>query len=326
MFTKTRVAVLRGGPSSEYETSLRTGATVLAHLPDAYHGLDVFVDKKGNWHLHGKREDPHKVLGKVDVVLNALHGEYGEDGNLQNLLDAHGVPFTGPKQFSAALAMNKRLAKDILAKEGIRTPYAVLLRKERVSNPTETASELYRTFPMPAVIKPVARGSSLGVSIARTAEEIAYALSLALELSDSVLIEEYIEGPEIVCGIIEGYRGEDLYTLLPVQVVLPPGSTFFDYHTKYSAGATYSIPSVSPDTRTELQSMAADIHRLLGLRHYSSMDFIVHPRRGTYFLEADALPPLCDGSPFHAAVKGVGGTLPHFLEHLISLALKRSNK
>lgn len=324
MFSKTRVAVLRGGPSSEYEVSLKTGATVLGNLPDSCHGLDIFIDRKGDWHLQGRREDPHTILGKVDVVFNALHGEYGEDGKLQQLLEMHHVPFAGSRRFPSMLAMHKGLAKQSVSKEGIRTPYFKIVRREEAPDLYVLASTLYRSFPQPSVVKPVAKGSSLGVSVARMPEDIHYALELAFQNSDAVIIEEYVEGAEAVCAVLEGYRGEELYTFLPVQVVLPSGSSFLDYHGKHSGGASYLAPGkFSPETKAQLQEAAKAVHNLLGLRHYSSSDFIVHPKRGIYFLETDSLPTLTPASPLGAALAAVGGSIGDFLDHLIKLALGR---
>lgn len=324
MFSKTRVAVLRGGPSSEYDVSLQTGAAVLAHLPPEYHALDVFIDRAGNWHLHGKKEDPHKILGKVDVVLNALHGEYGEDGQVQHLLETHRIPFSGSGRLASAFAMQKQLAKQMLAKEGIKTPYFKVLRREAAPNLDVLAAELYRSFPQPSVVKPVGKGSSLGVSVARVPEELAYALELAFQNSDSVLVEEYVAGAEAVCTVIEGFRGQKQYTLLPVEVVLPLGSSFLDYHGRYSGGSRFESPgNFSADVKQELERTALLAHTLLGLRHYSSSEFIVHPKRGIYFIEVDSLPPILPHSPLAAALTAIGGTLKEFLGHLLRLSLNR---
>ena len=324
MFSKTRVAVLRGGPSSEYEISLRSGAAVLQNLPERFHEVDVFIDKRGDWHIHGRRESAHKILGMVDAVFNALHGEYGKDGTVQRLLRLHAVPHTGPRELAAAFAMHKRMTKDHATEEGIRTPYFTVLRKEDAADLQSAASHIYRTFPQPAVVKPLSRGSSLGVSVARTPDELAYALALAFELCDSVLIEEYIEGSEIVCGVIEDYRGEPAYALIPLRATLPSGSKFLDYEGRRSGQIRYEpAHHLPPETRELLMDAARRMHNRLGLRHYSTSDFLVHPKRGVFYLETDALPSLASDAPLPVALREVGGTLPHFIEHVISLALTK---
>ena len=110
--TKIRVGVLRGGPSSEHEISLRTGVHVLKNLPDKYSPVDIFVDRSGVWHLQGVVTETKRVLRKIDVLFNALHGEYGEDGTLQYMLDAFGVPYTGSKRLASVFAMHKGHAKN----------------------------------------------------------------------------------------------------------------------------------------------------------------------------------------------------------------------
>ena len=320
---KLRVGVLRGGPSSEYEVSLKTGAQVLAALAERYHPFDIFIDRAGAWHMNGVAKEPHLILRYIDVIVNALHGEFGEDGTVQHLLETHRIPFCGSRQFGSMLAQNKGLAKNVLAKQGIQTPYFRVIRKEETPDIVSLAAQLYRSFPQPSIIKPVAKGSSLGVSLARAPEEIAYALELAFQGSDAVMVEERIDGSEAVCAVIEGFRGEREYALLPVQVVLPEGSPFFDYHAKYGKESRHICPgNFAGKVKKELQTLASKIHRILELRHYSSCDFIVHPKRGIYFLEADSLPVLWPDSPFQVALQSVGSTMPQFLEHIILLAIE----
>ena len=326
MFSKTRVAVLRGGPSSEYHVSLKTGGTVLANLPEKYHGLDVLIDLDGVWHLKGRPESPESILGKVDVVWNALHGEYGEDGAVQHILEAHNVPFTGSPRLPSALAFSKGLAKQLVIGAGIQTPYYGILRREEIPSLESITEELYRTFPQPSIVKPLSRGSSIGVAVVRAPEELLFALETAFALSDAVLVEEYIEGKEACMGVIEGYRGDKHYVLVPTEIARHPEKLFFDFETKYADAPRHSCPGrFSTSEKAELQKLAKDIHKLLGLRHYSRSEFIVHPTRGIYFLEADSLPDLHENiSPFLLSLNAVGGTLPHLIDHVLTLALTRN--
>ncbi|MDO8620062.1 MAG: ATP-grasp domain-containing protein [bacterium] len=326
MFSKTRVAVLRGGPSSEYHVSLKTGANVLSRLPEKYHALDVLIDRDGMWHLKGKVEPSEKILGKVDVVWNALHGEYGEDGGVQHLLEAHAIPFTGSGRLASALSYSKILAKKIAENAGIKTPQYRILRSEEISSLPALAEELYRTFPHPSIVKPASSGSSIGVSVATTPEELFSALSTAFSLSDVILIEEYIEGKEASTGIIEGFRGQKFYPLIPVEVVLPQDGRFLDFDTRYAEDREHRCPGgFSNREKEELQALATTIHKLLGLRHYSRSEFIVHPKRGIFFLEADSVPDLHEGvSPYLHSLGAVGATTRDFLGHVLSLALERN--
>ena len=319
-----RVGVLRGGPSSEYEVSLKTGAAVLAQLPEQYYPVDIFIDREGTWHFQGKAIEPHEAIGKVDVVWNALHGEYGEDGTVQHLLEAHGIPFTGSGRLASALSMAKNLAKKIVQRIGVKTAHHRLFRIGEISSLDALADELYKTLPQPSVIKPEGRGSSIGVSIARAPEEIAIALAHAFTFSDTVIVEEYIEGKEAVCGVIEGFREADFCALLPVEIILPEGKAHHDYETRRNGGGKHRSPgNFTAQEKEELQSLAIEIHRLLGLRHYSRSEFIVHPERGIFYLETDTLPDLSESnSAYIKSLESVGATLPQFLEHVTELALQ----
>lgn len=318
---KIRIGVLRGGPSSEYEISLKTGAEVLKYLPEKYNPVDIFIDKVGVWHLHGMPKDSHLALRYIDVVFNALHGEYGEDGGVQEILDAHAIPYTGSTRFASAMAMNKAAAKGMLASYGIKTPYYKILRKEQVDSFYDLARRLHRSFPLPCVVKPLAKGSSVGVSTASTLDELINALEVGFAIAETLLVEEYIAGREATCGVIDNFRNEHFYSLLPIEIKPPKQSSFFDYYAKYSGKSLEICPgNFSRAESAKLQELAKKVHSALGLRHYSRSDFIVHPRRGIYFLEVNALPGLTMGCPFPKAIQAVGCSFPQFLEHVIVLA------
>src|SRR3989344_304015 len=198
--SKIRVGVIRGGPSSEYEVSIQSGGAVLKHLPSKYQPLDVLITKDGVWHLSGIPKSPENIFKHVDVIFNAMHGEYGEDGEVQQLLEFHSIPFTGSGSLSSALAMNKFLTKNHVKKEGIKTPFYTIVRKG--DNIGEVAIRIYRTFPQPSIIKPTGSGSSVGVTIARSIAELETALEKALSFSSSALVEEFVEGREATCGVL----------------------------------------------------------------------------------------------------------------------------
>ncbi|MBI2474202.1 MAG: D-alanine--D-alanine ligase [Candidatus Taylorbacteria bacterium] len=318
---KTRVGVVRGGPSSEYEVSLSTGAAVLKNLPDHYEPIDIFIGRDGIWHVHGVRHSIPAAFRKVDVVFNAMHGEFGEDGQVQELFDKFGVKYTGSKAFPSRLAMNKALTKEFVAKGGIKTPIARLISKGEYD--AGTAGKLYRSFPQPSVIKPMALGSSVGVAIAQTVHELESALENAFKRSDSVLIEEYISGKEATCGVVERFNNSDLHALPPVEIVPKSSTGFFDYDAKYLGKSEEICPGrFSAEERTEIERLAAEVHKIMGLRHYSRSDFIIHPRRGIYFLEVNTLPGLTEASLLPKAVAASGSSLGNFLDHIIKQALE----
>lgn len=320
---KVRVAVLRGGPSSEYDVSLKTGAGVLQNLGENYEAIDILIDKKGVWHIHGVPFDPKHLHKRADVAFIAMHGEYGEDGTVQRLLEHHGVPFTGSAALASAIGMNKVLAKKHFVNAGIKTPVHRVVSKDEYV-PKQTAIELYQTFPQPSVLKPVSGGSSVATSIAGTVDEIEEALRKCFEVTDKVLVEECIKGKEATCGVIEGFRNEDLYALLPIEIV-PKSQTFFDYEAKYSSdnGALEICPgNFTSAESAEIQRLAKLAHQSINAKHYSRTDFIIHPKRGIYCLEINTLPGLTPQSLIPKAIAAVGSSYPELLDHLITLALK----
>jgi len=319
--SKKKVGVLRGGPSSEYEVSLKSGKSVIDSLVDRYEVLDIYIDKEGIWHYLGAPIAPEKVFKKVDVIFNALHGAYGEDGTVQKLLDTFGIPYTGSTALASAVGMNKVLSKKIYVNNEIKTPLHKTISKN--DNVAEEVVKLFKTFPMPVVVKPVSSGSSVGTAIAKTMAELDVAVNDALKYSDTALIEEFIAGKEATCGVVDNFRNEKIYALLPVEIRKPTDSAFFDYNAKYSGQSQEICPGNFTEVEKKMmQQMAEEAHRALGLRHYSRSDFIIHPKRGIYILETNTLPGLTSESLMPKSLAAIGCSLPDFLDHLIKLALE----
>ena len=321
---KIRVAVLRGGPSSEYEVSLKTGATVLQHIPqEVYDAHDIFISREGEWYRNGVQFTPHEALSHFDVIFNALHGQYGEDGKVQHILEMSGIPFTGSGSFASSVAMNKAMTKEVFKKEKIRTPQHKLISNISAEN----LAELFLTFSPPVVVKPVSAGSSMGVTMVKSFDSFETAIKEAMKHSDTVMVEEYIPGVEATVGVVDGYRDQNIYVLPPIEI-RPRGSAFFDYENKYGSGesgAEEIVPgNFSEKDKRELEELARKVHSILGLRHYSRTDFIVSPKRGIFVLETNTLPGLTETSLLPKALHSVGASLSHFLDHVLQLALKKS--
>jgi D-alanine-D-alanine ligase len=317
---KIKIGVLRGGPSSEYDVSLKTGGSVLKNLPEEKYDIrDIFISKGGEWHFRGIPFAPEKIINQVDVVFNAMHGEYGEDGTVQQLLDAFSIPYTGSTAFASAIGMNKLLTKQGLENYDIDTPEYTII--EASDDLEKDIFDIFRSFTMPCVIKPITGGSSVGVTIAKSFDDLREGVYKALGHSTKVLIEEYINGREVTCGVVEGFRGEELHALMPVEIITPEKADFFDYTAKYS-GETQEVCPASFERviKDEIQRLAKEAHKALGLRHYSRSDFIVSPR-GIYFLEVNTLPGLTEDSLLPKALDAGGTKLPDFLDHLVGLAM-----
>ncbi|MFA5792179.1 MAG: D-alanine--D-alanine ligase family protein [Candidatus Paceibacterota bacterium] len=317
---RIKVAILRGGPSGEHDVSMKTGKSVIENLPSKYIPIDIYIDKQGIWHSEGVPVRSEKVLTDVDVVFNAMHGAYGEDGVVQQLLEHFKVPFTGSGALASAIGMNKLLAKEIFKKQGIKSPiYKVVRRGIDIKS---FSKDLFKSFPIPAVIKPNNSGSSLGISIAKNISEIKKGIEEAFKYSDIVLIEEFINGKEATCGVVEGLRGVDSYPLLPIEIRKPKEASFFDFNSKYTGVSEEICPGNFSESENKLiQQMAIDAHKAIGLRHYSRSDFIVSPKRGIYILEVNTLPGLTNESLLPKSLKAIGYSFPQFLDHLIMRAI-----
>jgi len=318
---KIRVGVLRGGPSPEYDVSLNTGKTILANLSEPYEPIDILISKDGAWHERGMEKSPGKILGRLDVVFNGLHGAYGEDGTVQKILESHKIPYTGSDALSSAICMNKIAAKKIYARNGLRSPHSVNIPFESLTR--DAIRDAYESVPAPFAVKPSASGSSVGVYVVHSLGDLEEAVVAASLHSPSVLIEEFIEGKEATCGVIDGFRNQDHYTLLPIEI--RHGKDFFDYDAKYYDGTEEISPGNFSESETALiKDMALQAHKTLGLRHYSRSDFRVHPRRGVFILETNSLPGLTENSLIPKSVKAVGSNIKEFLSHLLDITLKKN--
>ncbi len=319
---QTIVGVLRGGPSCEHEVSLKTGAAILANLPsDRYVARDIYIDKSGQWHERGKPTSPERVLRQIDVALIGLHGEYGEDGEVQRLLELFGVPYAGSDSFGSYLAMHKLMAKTRAKEAGLLTPE--FRHIERVEDSEAIVRDVIQNFSQPVIVKPVGWGSSVGVSVVGGYVPVLAAVEeLFAKGASNVLIEEYIRGKEATVGVVEGLRGEALYALPSVEVI-PPEGDILSYGAKYSGKMRQACPGhFSRVAAEELQRAAKVMHRALGLRHYSRSDFIVSPK-GVYYLETNTLPGLMKESLMPRSLSAVGVPFPDFLGHLVNLARSR---
>lgn len=318
----TIVGVLRGGPSKEYEVSLNTGAAILANLSqERFTTRDIFIDREGNWHNRGKQTTPERALRGLDVAVIGLHGEYGEDGEVQKVLERFGIPYTGSGSFGSFLAMHKLLSKVRAGEVGLLTPAYRFVQSN--GDVEHGVADAVRSLHQPVVVKPVGWGSSVGVSIVSGfAPVLAAVKKLFEEGAGGVLIEERIQGTEATVGVVEGLRGEELYALPPVEII-PPEGDFFSYDAKYSGGSREICPGNFTRVQSEeLMRAAKMMHRELGLRHYSRSDFIVSPK-GIYYLETNSLPGMTGESLFPRPLAAVGVSFPDFLSHIVDLALSR---
>lgn len=293
----------------------------MKNLPEHYTPIDIFISKEGDWHVAGLVKTPEQALRNIGVVFNALHGEFGEDGKVQQILDGIGIPYTGSGALASALGMNKILTKRVFKQHGIKTPYSMVVKKEQMN--TDLTRDIFLSFPQPSVIKPAIGGSSLGVTIAHNLDDLTEALQNAFQYADTVLIEEYIRGKEATCGVIDHFREQERYVFMPTEIVDLTGNDIWDYNSKYTNDLHQMITpgNFSIGQKREMQELAKVVHQALDLRHYSRTDFIVHPKRGVYVLEVNTLPGLTETSLFPHGLEASGSSLPEFFDHTINLSL-----
>ncbi len=250
----------------------------------------------------------------ADVVFLGLHGACGEDGRIQATLDLLGVPYTGSGCLGSAIAMDKDLTKRIVAPLGVRTPAWKAVTYTGADIPAIIAETS-----LPAVVKLVDSGSSIGVYIAYSREELEAALRANVG-AERVIIEQYVKGREIDVAVLDGRA------LPSVEII--PKQGFYDYVNKYQAGATLEIcPSpIDPEIEKKLGEAALTVHRALGLKSYSRSDFIVDEKGDVYFLEINTLPGMTPTSlmPQEAAAAGIDYN--SLCQKIIDLALEDVRK
>ena len=326
-----KVVVLAGGISTERDVSLSSGKLIYQAMKRLGHQavlLDVYlgIQREDIEGIFDSREDFARNIGEIqksnpdigavkalrsdggksyfgpnviricqmaDVVFLSLHGEDGENGRLQAAFDLLGIRYTGTDYLSSALAMNKGLAKELFAANGIPTPAGVVLKRgERKNVPV----------PYPRVVKVCTGGSSIGVYIVRGEKDYETALTAAFSYGDEVIVEQYIRGREMTCCVLAGKA-------LPI-VEISPREGFYDYKNKYQPGSTVEIcPAPLDETTTRrIQEISEKVFEVLHLKKYARMDFMLDEQGNPYCLEANTLPGMTPTSliPQEAAAVGIG--------------------
>jgi D-alanine-D-alanine ligase len=291
---------------------------------DRYDVRDIFIDKKGVWHMRGMPADPARILAQTDVMLNALHGGRGEDGSVQRILERAGVPYAGARAHAAGLSLHKGRTRELLREAGIAVPHGMSFSVDDGRTTRDMAEAVFQRIGPPYLVKPASSGSSVGVRLAPSIVELPDMLGDVLDTHGEAVVEEYIRGHEAHTGVIEGFRNEKLYTLPPVHVIAPAGAKFIDAETYAQGTATYVVPSnFTSDEKQQIEHAARAAHRALGMSHFSESNMIL-TKRGPVLIEVNANPALHETAAFPQALEAVGVPLSEFLEHAIRLAHRGS--
>lgn len=288
-----RVAVLMGGPSSEREVSLRSGAAISSALRGlGYDVRDVDV-------VSTRVELPDDA----EVAFIALHGTFGEDGTLQAQLEERGLPYTASGVAASRMAFDKIASKQLFDRHGIPTPRWEVLANGRSPS-----------LPLPVVVKPPREGSSVGVTIVREETQWPAAAETVARMGQEVLVEEFIEGRELTVGIVGGQ-------VLPV-IEIRPHSGAYDYRSKYTQGETdYLAPAPISEPATKVcQKFAIEVFRALGCRGMGRVDIRLTPDDRPFVLELNTIPGFTETSLLPKAARCAGIEFPELCERILNLA------
>jgi D-alanine-D-alanine ligase len=301
------ITVLMGGPSSEREVSLLSGAAVADALEFVGHQVSradispqnlTALDREG-----------------IDVVFIALHGDFGESGEVQALCKQRGLRYTGSNERASRLGMDKAATKQILKRAGISTPDWMIV--EEVHTPREIATWL-EEFPPPVVLKPVDGGSSVDITIATDLKMRDEALEDLLDKYSRAMVERYLPGREFTVGIVGN-------SALPVVEIVPDGG-FYDYHAKYDddASTRYVFDhGLDEPTVRRMSEEAIKAHRILGCRDVSRVDFILDPDGIPNVLEINTIPGFTSHSLIPKAAENASISFPRLVDAIVAMAMNR---
>ena len=324
MTPKLKIALLAGGDSSEREIALQSAAQIDAALDHDKYDITLIDLHHRDWHYTApdgrewqvdKNDFSLTVEGarkEFDYALIIIHGTPGEDGRLQGYLEMMGIPFSSCSMTSSVITFDKITTKRTLAGRGINLARERFLRRGEAWDAAAIAGELG----LPLFVKPNASGSSFGVTKVRTADELPAAVEKAFSESDEVLIEEYVAGREMGCGVMIVGGKEYLF---PVTEIVSK-KEFFDYEAKYTAGFSDEITpaDIAPEVKAELNRMTLEAYRACRCSGVVRVDFIVTPDGRPYFIELNSIPGMSPGSIVPKQVKAMGMTMGQLYDIIIA--------
>ncbi len=309
MFNKNQVvAVVMGGPSAEREVSLNTGAAIANALREYGYTNVVEID------LDPRNFGKQLAESKAEVVFNAVHGLYGEDGRLQTLLEIREMPYTGSGMIASVSCMDKVITKRMLRDAGISTPACLIINKKE----SGIKEKIMQRFSLPVVIKPASQGSSIGVEIVKEEAQLEEALANAFKYSRDILVEEFIGGKELTVSMMQK-DGE--VVALPVIHIAPHSGTY-DYHSKYTKGATeYICPAdLDEETTKKVQEISKQAYEVLGCSGVARADVMLDEEGNGYVLEINTVPGMTATSLVPKAAAAAGISFPELCNIILQSA------
>ncbi|MDR2655062.1 MAG: D-alanine--D-alanine ligase [Oscillospiraceae bacterium] len=351
---RTRVAVIFGGQSSEYEVSLMSASSVLRNLDrDRYEVITLGINKKGRWLLYNgsidriknkrweqpgfvrdafispstnscaiiaMREDNRFTEIQIDVVFPVLHGKNGEDGTIQGLLELAGIPYVGCDTLSSAICMDKIVAHSVLKDAGIKTADWIGVIGKDTKNPELCDRLIRQKFGYPVFVKPANAGSSVGISKVKKPGELGAALDKALLTDGRIIIEQGITGIELECAVLG--NGEPLASDVGE---IAPLAEFYDYDAKYIDGGTgLFVPArVEEKTRKKIGEIAVKAYRVMACTGLARVDFFLQPDGAIVLNELNTLPGFTHISMYPRLFEAAGLPYKNLLDRLIELAFEK---
>ncbi|MFH0923467.1 MAG: D-alanine--D-alanine ligase [Candidatus Falkowbacteria bacterium] len=312
---KLKIALLSGGISGEREVSLKTGEQIFNALDKAKYKIFKYDPK-----IDLKRFFNDAINKRFDLVFPALHGPFGEDGKLQGMLGMINMPYVFSGCLASALAMDKYKTKIIAKSNGLTIAKDIILNKEENNY---NINKIIKQLSFPLVVKPVELGSSVGASIANTAQELKKGIRTAFKCDSRVMLEQFIAGRELSVAVI---GEEQKAKALPVIEIIPKISKWFDYKAKYEMGGSEEVcPAEIPNgVKNEIQKLAVKIFKAIGCKDLARADFIWSKKNNKiYFLEINTIPGMTQTSLAPQAAKAAGIEFGEFLDQLISSALNK---
>jgi D-alanine-D-alanine ligase len=313
---RLRVAVIYGGRSGEHEVSIRSAEAVMAALdPGKYDTVRFFIDPEGKWNPGPILPEPGANAG-IDVVFPVLHGTYGEDGTMQGLFELAGLPYVGAGVLGSALAMDKDAMKRVARERGLPVVDWVTVMRSCLD-----PDDILRRIDLPVFVKPANLGSSVGISKARTRDELRTALDTAAEFDRKIIVERAIDGRELECAVL----GNDVPAAsLPCEVL--PSRDFYDYEDKYLLdSARFEVPAdLTPDQTAEVRRLAIECYRAVECEGMARVDFFLEKSTGRIYInEINTIPGFTSISMFPRMWAADGLAFPQLIERLLALALER---
>lgn len=316
---KKVITIISGGPKPESEISCLCANDIKAALDKSkYEIREIVIDEKEQWKHGYYIKTPKRALEGSDVVINALFGKFGESGRVQNLLDKLGYPHTSSKGFASALAADKLASRGIFAQARFHVPQSYGVEYRKITDFRAVERDILGRFTLPFLIKPNSHTSSMGVTLIKQIGDIQPAIREAAKFDRVILIEQYLRGVEVVCGVVETKSG--LIGLPPLTVTTHGEILRIKNEFNNSIAKNITSPAVSEEMVKQLKALAVFAHRLLGLRYYSRVDCMV-VRDTIFILNVHSLPGLSRHSLMTRALGEWGLDFKSFLDHIVDLAL-----